>query len=229
MLLAIFIGFALLSFIVSSRLKSKFNKYSQVGLSMSGAEVAKRMLENNGIYDVTIRPVEGSLTDHYNPTDKTVNLSHDVYYGRSVSAAAVAAHETGHAIQHATAYSWLQLRTALVPLQNVSAKILNVIFIVMFAGAFLLPNLMPMTLALQIIVAAYAIFALFAVVTLPVEINASQRAIAWLTNTGIIVGETREQARDALKWAAYTYVVAALSAIATLLYYVMMLVGRNDD
>lgn len=229
MLLAIFIGFALLSFIVSSRLKSKFNKYSQVGLSMSGAEVAKRMLENNGIYDVTIRPFEGSLTDHYNPTDKTVNLSHDVYYGRSVSAAAVAAHETGHAIQHATAYSWLQLRTALVPLQNVSAKILNVIFIVMFAGAFLLPNLMPMTLALQIIVAAYAIFALFAVVTLPVEINASQRAIAWLTNTGIIVGETREQARDALKWAAYTYVVAALSAIATLLYYVMMLVGRNDD
>lgn len=229
MLLAIFIGFALLSFIVSSRLKSKFNKYSQVGLSMSGAEVAKRMLENNGIYDVTIRPVEGSLTDHYNPTDKTVNLSHDVYYGRSVSAVAVAAHETGHAIQHATAYSWLQLRTALVPLQNVSAKILNVIFIVMFAGAFLLPNLMPMTLALQIIVAAYAIFALFAVVTLPVEINASQRAIAWLTNTGIIVGETREQARDALKWAAYTYVVAALSAIATLLYYVMMLVGRNDD
>lgn len=229
MLLAIFIGFALLSFIVSSRLKSKFNKYSQVGLSMSGAEVAKRMLENNGIYDVTIRPVEGSLTDHYNPTDKTVNLSHDVYYGRSVSAAAVAAHETGHAIQHATAYSWLQLRTALVPLQNVSAKILNVIFIVMFAGAFLLPNLMPMTLALQIIVAAYAIFALFAVVTLPVEINASQCAIAWLTNTGIIVGETREQARDALKWAAYTYVVAALSAIATLLYYVMMLVGRNDD
>lgn len=229
MLLAIFIGFALLSFIVSSRLKSKFNKYSQVGLSMSGAEVAKRMLENNGIYDVTIRPVEGSLTDHYNPTDKTVNLSHDVYYGRSVSAAAVAAHETGHAIQHATAYSWLQLRTALVPLQNVSAKILNVIFIVMFAGAFLLPNLMPMTLALQIIVAAYAVFALFAVVTLPVEINASQRAIAWLTDTGIIVGETREQARDALKWAAYTYVVAALSAIATLLYYVMMLVGRNDD
>lgn len=229
MLLAIFIGFALLSFIVSSRLKSKFNKYSQVGLSMSGAEVAKRMLENNGIYDVTIRPVEGSLTDHYNPTDKTVNLSHDVYYGRSVSAAAVAAHETGHAIQHATAYSWLQLRTALVPLQNVSAKILNVIFIVMFAGAFLLPNLMPMTLALQIIVVAYAVFALFAVVTLPVEINASQRAIAWLTNSGIIVGETREQARDALKWAAYTYVVAALSAIATLLYYVMMLVGRNDD
>ena len=226
MLLAIFIGFALLSFIVSSRLKSKFNKYSQVGLSMSGAEVAKRMLENNGIYDVTIRPVEGSLTDHYNPTDKTVNLSHDVYYGRSVSAAAVAAHETGHAIQHATAYSWLQLRTALVPLQNVSAKILNVIFIVMFAGAFLLPNLMPMTLALQIIVAAYAIFALFAVVTLPVEINASQRAIAWLTGSGIIVGETREQARNALKWAAYTYVVAALGSLATLLYYIGL--SRRD-
>lgn len=228
-MLVIFITFALLSFFVSNRLKSKFDKYSQVGLSMSGAEVAKRMLQDNGIYDVTIRPVDGTLTDHYNPTDKTVNLSKDVYYGQSVSAAAVAAHETGHAIQHATAYSMLELRTALVPLQNISSKILNIIFIAMFAGAIFLPNIMPMELALQIIVAAYAIFALFAVVTLPVEINASQRAIAWLTGSGIIAGETREQARDALKWAAYTYVVAALSAIATLLYYVMLLVGRQDD
>lgn len=228
-MLVIFITFALLSFFVSSRLKSKFKKYSEVGLPMSGAEVAKRMLQDNGIYDVTIRPVEGSLTDHYNPTDKSINLSNDVYYGQSVSAAAVAAHETGHAIQHATAYSMLELRTALVPLQNVSAKILNVIFIVMFAGAIFLPNLMPMQLALQIIVAAYAVFTLFAIVTLPVEINASQRAIAWLTNSGVIAGQTREQAKDALKWAAYTYVVAALSAIATLLYYVMMLVGQRDE
>lgn len=229
MMLVIFITFALLSFFVSSRLKSKFKKYSEVGLPMSGAEVAKRMLQDNGIYDVTIRPVEGSLTDHYNPTDKSINLSNDVYYGQSVSAAAVAAHETGHAIQHATAYSMLELRTALVPLQNVSAKILNVIFIAMFAGAIFLPNLMPMQLALQIIVAAYAVFTLFAIVTLPVEINASQRAIAWLTNSGVIAGQTREQAKDALKWAAYTYVVAALSAIATLLYYVMMLVGQRDE
>lgn len=228
-MLVIFITFALLSFFVSSRLKSKFKKYSEVGLPMSGAEVAKRMLQDNGIYDVTIRPVEGSLTDHYNPTDKSINLSNDVYYGQSVSAAAVAAHETGHAIQHATAYSMLELRTALVPLQNVSAKILNVIFIAMFAGAIFLPNLMPMQLALQIIVAAYAVFTLFAIVTLPVEINASQRAIAWLTNSGVIAGQTREQAKDALKWAAYTYVVAALSAIATLLYYVMMLVGQRDE
>lgn len=228
-MLVIFITFALLSFFVSSRLKSKFKKYSEVGLPMSGAEVAKRMLQDNGIYDVSIRPVEGSLTDHYNPTDKSINLSNDVYYGQSVSAAAVAAHETGHAIQHATAYSMLELRTALVPLQNVSAKILNVIFIAMFAGAIFLPNLMPMQLALQIIVAAYAVFTLFAIVTLPVEINASQRAIAWLTNSGVIAGQTREQAKDALKWAAYTYVVAALSAIATLLYYVMMLVGQRDE
>lgn len=228
-LLVIFIGFAILSYFVSSRLKSKFAKYSQVGVSMTGAEAAERMLRDNGIYDVTIRPVDGSLTDHYNPSDKSINLSHDVYYGRSVSAVAVAAHETGHAVQHATAYSMLEFRTALVPLQNVSSKILNIIFIVMFLGSFILPGVLPMTLALQIIVAAYSIFTLFAVVTLPVEINASQRAVAWLTSTGIVVGQTREQAKDALKWAAYTYVVAAVSAIATLLYYVMMLVGRSDD
>lgn len=227
-LIALIIVFGLLSYIVSNRLKSKFEKYQQMTVCMSGAEAAQKMLHDNGIYDVTIRPTEGSLTDHYNPTDKTINLSNDVFYGRNVSAVAVAAHETGHAVQHATAYGPLELRTMLVPLQNVSAKILNVIFWLMLIGSFILQGALPYTLALQIIIAAYAIFTLFAFVTLPVEINASQRAVAWLTSAGIVGGETREYAIDALKWAAYTYVVAALSSLATLLYYIWQLVGRRD-
>lgn len=228
-MLVLFIIFALASWIVSNRLKSKFEKYQSVGVSMSGAEAAQKMLHDNGIYDVTIRPTEGTLSDHYNPTDKTINLSQDVFYGRNVSAVAVAAHETGHAVQHATAYSMLELRTMLVPLQNVSSKIINVIFWIMFLGAFLLPNLIPYNIALLIIIAAYTIFTAFAFVTLPVEINASKRAVAWLTNTGIVYGETRENAIDALKWAAYTYVVAALSSLATLLYYIWIFVGRSRD
>ncbi len=227
-MLLIFIVFALLSWIVSSNLKSRFKEYQQSPLSRSGAEVAAQMLRDNGILDVTIRSTKGTLTDHYNPTDKTINLSEDVYYGRNVAAAAVAAHETGHALQHADSYAFLQLRTALVPLQNVSAKIINAIFIMMFFGAFLLPNVLSMELALQIIVAGYAVFTLFAFVTLPVEINASQRAIAWLTDRGVIAGQTRSQACTALRWAAYTYVVAALSSLATLLYYVMLLTNRRD-
>ena len=228
MLWIIFIAFALLSLIVSTTLKSKMKRYAQKPLSLSGADVARRMLNDNGIYDVVIKPTEGVLTDHYNPTDKTINLSKDVYYGANVAAAAIAAHETGHAIQHADAYAPLQLRTMLVPVQNLSATILNIIFIAMFAGAFFLPNIFPMRLALQIIIVAYGIFTIFAFITLPVEINASQRAIKWLTDSRIIEGETREQARDGLKWAAYTYVVAALSALATLLYYVMLLADRRD-
>lgn len=195
---------------------------------MSGAEVARKMLNDNGIYDVQICSVDGTLTDHYNPSNKTINLSKEVYYGYSVSSAAVAAHETGHAIQHANSYAPLQMRSALVPIQNVSSTILNIVFIALFVGAIFLPNLVPYTLALQIIVAAYAIFTLFAFITLPVEINASRRAVAWLTNSGIVAGESREYARDALKWAAYTYVVAALSALATLIYYALQLVGRDD-
>lgn len=228
-MLILFIVFALLSWIVSNRLKSKFEKYQNVGVTMSGAEAAQKMLHDNGIYDVTIRPTEGTLTDHYNPTDKTINLSNNVYYGRNVSAVAVAAHETGHAVQHATAYSMLELRTTLVPLQNVSSKVINVIFWVMFLGAFILPNLIPYNLAMLVIIAAYTIFTVFAFVTLPVEINASKRAVAWLTNAGIVSGETRENAIDALKWAAYTYVVAALSALATLLYYIWLFLGRSRD
>ncbi len=229
-LFLIFIFFALLSWLVSARLKSRFKKYSEVPLAggLAGNEVAERMLQSNGIRNVRVISVEGQLTDHYNPADRTINLSHDVYYGRNVAAAAVAAHETGHAIQHYQSYAFLEFRSALVPLQNVSAKVLNVIFIAMFVGAFLLPGLMPMKLALQIIIAAYAIFTLFAFVTLPVEIDASRRALAWLNTSGVTSGQAHEQAKDALKWAAYTYVVAALSALATLVYYIMIYTSRRD-
>lgn len=230
MLWVIFGAFAILSWVVSSRLKSKFKKYSQIPLPLSGAEVAAKMLRDNGVNDVTIRPVDGTLTDFYNPSDKTVNLSSDVYASRTVAAAAVAAHETGHALQHAQGYKAMALRTALVPLQNVSATILNVIFIGMFALAFIMPNLMPYTLALKIIIGCYAVFTLFSFVTLGVEIDASRRAVNWLTESGIIAaGETRDGAVDALKWAAYTYLVAALSSLATLLYYVLQLVGSERD
>ena len=230
MLWVIFGAFALLSWIVSSRLKSKFKKYSQIPLLYTGAEISAMMLRQNGVNNVTIRPTDGSLTDFYNPADRTVNLSTDVYASRTVAAAAVAAHETGHALQHAQGYKAMALRTALVPIQNFSSTILNVVFIGMFALSFLMPQLMPYTLALKIIIGCYAVFTLFAFVTLGVEIDASQRAINWLTASGIIVaGETRDGAVDALKWAAYTYLVAALSSLATLLYYILQLVGRSDD
>lgn len=186
------------------------------------------MLQSSGIRNVSVISVEGQLTDHYNPANRTINLSHDVFYGRNVSAAAVAAHETGHAIQHYQSYAFLEFRSALVPLQNVSAKILNVIFIAMFVGAIFLPGIMPMGLALQIIIAAYSMFTLFAFVTLPVEIDASRRALAWLNSSGITTGQAQEQAKDALRWAAYTYVVAALSALATLVYYIMIYTSRRD-
>ncbi len=218
------------SLIVSGRLKSKFKKYSKVPINygLTGKEVAEKMLRDNGIYDVQVISVAGQLTDHYNPSTKTVNLSQEVYYGQSVSAAAVAAHECGHAVQHATAYTWLNLRTALVPLQNVSAKVLNTIFIMMFLGAFILPTLIPMQLAFLIIIAAYSVFTLFAIITLPVEFDASRRALVWLNGAGITGYGTHEKAQDALKWAAYTYVVAALASIATLLYYVMLFMGSRD-
>jgi Zn-dependent membrane protease YugP len=230
MYLIIFAVFMIASLIVSRRLKSKFRKYSQVPINggLTGRDVAEKMLRENGIYDVQVISVAGQLTDHYNPTTKTVNLSEEVYHGRSVSSAAVAAHECGHAVQHANAYSWLQMRSALVPLQNVSAKVLNTIFIIMFAGAFILPTLIPMNLAFLVIIAAYSVFTLFALVTLPVEFDASNRALVWLSGAGITSYGTHEKAEDALKWAAYTYVVAALSSVATLLYYVMMFMGSRD-
>jgi hypothetical protein len=230
MLWIIFGFFFVLSLIAGNRLKAKFREYSKIPVAngMSGAEIAQKMLNDNGVYDVKITSVDGQLTDHYNPMTKTVNLSRDVYTGRSVAAAAVAAHEVGHAIQHAHGYAWLQLRTALVPIQNISATIMNVIFIGMFLGAFLLGNLIPMQTALVIIVAAYGVFTVFAFITLPVEFDASSRALAWLGTSGITTYHTHDKAQNALRWAASTYVIAAISSLATLLYYVSLLTGSDD-
>lgn len=223
-------AFMLLSWIVSAQLKSRFRRYSQIPVNygVTGRDVAEKMLRENGINDVSVVSVQGQLTDHYNPLDKTINLSHDVYYGNSVAAAAVAAHETGHAIQHATAYAPLKFRSSLVPIQNVSAKVMNMVFLAMFLGAAFLPRLISFDLALLVIIVCYGIFTLFAFVTLPVEINASQRALAWLSNSNVTGYDTAPQAKDALKWAAYTYVVAALSSLAMLLYYVFLFLGRRD-
>lgn len=229
-LLVIFLGFMLLSWIVSSRLKSKFKAYSKIPVSygLTGRDVAEKMLRDNGIRDVKIISVPGQLTDHYNPSTKTVNLSPEVYSGQSVSSAAVAAHECGHAVQHAVGYAPLEMRSALVPIQNVSAKVLNAIFIVLMLGGFMLPQFIPYSIALQIIIACYAVFTLFAFITLPVEINATQRALVWLNSSGVVTGVVHDKAKDALKWAAYTYVVAALSSLVTLLYYVMLFLGSRD-
>ncbi|MDG5799520.1 zinc metallopeptidase [Marinilabiliaceae bacterium ANBcel2] len=229
-LFVIFIVFMLASWIVSSQLKSRFKKYSRTPVAggVSGREIAEKMLSDNGISNVKVISVSGKLTDHYNPVNKTVNLSPEVYQGRNVAAAAVSAHECGHAIQHANAYAPLQLRSALVPLQNVSAKLMNFVFIMMFMGAFMLPNIISFDLALLIIIGCYSVFTLFAFITLPVEINATQRALAWLNTSGITGGRSHQEAKDALKWAAYTYVVAALSALATLAYYLMIFMARRD-
>ena len=222
--------FMLFSWIVSAQLKSRFRRYSQIPVNygMTGKDVAEKMLHDNGINDVSVVSAQGELSDNYNPMNKTVNLSQDVYYGKSVSAAAVAAHECGHAIQHATAYAPLRMRTALVPVQTISSKIMNFIFIAMFFGAFVFQSIFSFQTALIVIIACYAIFTLFALITLPVEINASQRALAWLNNANITGYDTHPQAKDALKWAAYTYVVAALSSLAMLLYYIFLFMGRRD-
>jgi len=224
----ILIGFMLLSWIISATLKSKFRKYSQVPMNygMTGKDVAEKMLKDNGIYDVQVISVEGELTDHYNPANKTVNLSRDVYYGNHVSAGAVAAHECGHAVQHANAYTWLNLRTSLVPLQNVSATIMNAIFMIMFFGSIFIHGIFP--IALPIIIFCYFIFTIFAFITLPVEINASNRALIWLNSAGITSYETHPKAQDALRWAAYTYVVAALGSLAMLMYWIMVYLGSRD-
>jgi hypothetical protein len=222
--------FVLLSWIVGAQLKSRFRKYSKipVNFGMTGKDVAERMLHENGIYDVKVIATDGQLSDNYNPVNKTVNLSNDVYSGSNISAAAVAAHECGHAIQHSQAYAPLKLRTALVPVQNVSAKVMNFLFMAMIFGAFAFQRIFPVETALIIIIACYAVFTLVALVTLPVEINASQRAIAWLSNSSVTGYNTLPQAKDALKWAAYTYVIAALSSLAMLLYYIFLFMGRRD-
>jgi len=222
--------FMLLGWLVSSRLKNKFKKYSEIRLTkdLTGAEIARLMLADSGISDVQVISVEGQLTDHYNPSNKTVNLSHDVYHGRNAAATAVAAHECGHAVQHAKAYSWLQFRSAMVPIQNISAKVINFVFLGMMFGAYFLQGIFSMDLALMVIIACYGVFALFALVTLPVEFDASKRALAWVETRGIVTRQEHEMAKDALNSAAMTYVVAAIGAVTMLLYYVMIFLGRRD-
>lgn len=231
MLFVIIIVFMIASMIVSTRLKNKFKKYSQIPLSigLTGREIAELMLTDHGIHDVSVISVEGRLTDHYNPANKTVNLSKDVYHGRSSAAAAVAAHECGHAIQHATAYSFLQFRSAMVPIQNVSARIINVVFMMMFFGTIFLPRIIPFNIAILVIIGCYTVFTLFAFITLPVEFDASKRALVWVQNRNIVNSGEYDMAKDALNTAAQTYVIAALSALATLLYWVMIFLGSSRD
>jgi uncharacterized protein len=221
---AIFIGFMILSWIISLTLKSKFKKYSKIPLEngMSGKEVAEKMLRDNGIYDVKIESVPGQLTDHYNPVNKTINLSQDVYNGRSVASAAVAAHEIGHAVQHAKAYAWLGFRSSLVPVVSFTSKYVQWILLI----GILVVQRFPALLLFGIILFAFT--TIFSFITLPVEINASKRALAWLSTSGITTFENHSKAEDALRWAAYTYVIAALGSLATLLYYLMIYLGARD-
>ena len=213
----------LLSWLASSRLKSKFEKYSKLQLrnGMSGAEIAEKMLADHGITDVKVISTPGSLTDHYNPANKTVNLSDVVYNERNAAAAAVAAHEVGHAVQHAQAYSWLTMRSKLVPIVSLSSKVVQWILL---AGIILI-NVFPGLLLIGIVV--FAATTLFSVVTLPVEYDASNRALAWLENKNMLTREEHAGAKDALKWAARTYLVAAIGSIGTLLYYVMIYMNRR--
>jgi uncharacterized protein len=229
MIWIIFIGFMIISYAVSSKLKSKFKKYSQIPLTanLTGAQVAEAMLRDHGITDARVVSVEGRLTDHYNPADRTVNLSPDVYHGRSAAAVAVAAHECGHAVQHATAYSMLEFRSAMVPVQNASGKILNIVVLLSIFGGALLANL-PYEFIGILIVGTYSVLTLFSVVTLPVEFDASKRALAWIDKRGIVTSTEYDMAKDALKWAAMTYIVAALASIVTLLYYATMFFGGRD-
>lgn len=226
----ILVVFGIISFAISRRLKNKFKKYAQIPLSsnLSGKEVAERMLADNGIYDVQVVSHQGSLTDHYNPATRTVNLSEPVFFGKNAASAAIAAHECGHAVQHAKAYRPLEMRSALVPIQNASAKIMNFIFMAMLFGAIMLPSMIDFNLALLIIIACYTVFTLFAFITLPVEFDASKRALQWIDSRGIVNSQEHGMAKDALKWAAMTYVVAAIGSLVTLLYYIFMFLGGRD-
>ena len=217
--------FMAIGWMVQSRLKSKFEKYSQTPISsdLSGEEIAKKMLRDNAIYDVKVICVEGQLTDHYNPADKTVNLSQGVYYGKNAAAAAVSAHECGHAVQHATAYSMLQLRSTLVPVVSVASGWMHWILL----AGILTINTFPSLLLIGICL--FAATTLFSLVTLPVEFDASNRALAWLESSGVSNAQEHDNAKDALWWAAMTYVVAAIASIATLLYYIMIYMGGRRD
>ncbi len=217
----LFLGIALASWIVSYSLKRKFERYSKESLSMSGRDVAEKMLRDHGINDVKITCIKGQLTDHYNPSTQTVNLSEDVYYGSNVAAAAVAAHECGHAVQHATAYAPLKMRSALVPVVSFASQWMTWILLAGMLTVETFPQLLMVGIAL------FATTTLFSFITLPVEVNASQRAVNWLQEAGITDRETTEMASDALHSAAYTYVVAALSSLATLVYYILLLLGGS--
>ena len=216
------IGAMILSLIIQQMLKSRFNRYSIVGINLSGAEIARKMLADNGIHDVEVTCVPGTLTDHYNPSTKTVNLSEAVYGQRNIAAAAVAAHECGHVIQHAKGYAPLKMRSALVPIVSFAS---NTVQWVLLLGVLLIaitPALLWAGIAL------FALTTLFSFITLPVEINASRRAVAWLENAGITTYETKPMASEALMWAAGTYVIAAISSLGTLLYYISIAMSRRD-
>ena len=218
-------GTMLLSFLVSSMLKRRFAEYSQIPLRVTGAQVAEMMLKQNGITDVRVIHVDGQLTDHYDPLNKTVNLSESVYHMNSVAAAAVAAHECGHALQHKEAYAWLGLRSKMVPIVSISSQIMNVVMLLGVFGAFALGNGM----FLWIIVAVLAVTAAFSLVTLPVEFDASRRALAWIERSGLATNIEHERAKNALFWAAMTYVAAAIGSISMLMYYVLQLMGARRD
>ena len=221
----IFIGVAVISWLVQWNLQRKFKKYSQIinSSGLTGAEVAMKMLHDNGLYDVQVTHVEGQLTDHYNPTNKTVNLSEGVYNSNSIMAAAVAAHECGHAVQHARAYAPLSMRSQLVPIVTFASQWVTWVIL---AGIFLL-EVFPQVLFVGILL--FAVTTLFSFITLPVEIDASRRALVWLNSSGMTNYTNHEYAKDALKSAAYTYVVAALGSLATLIYYIMIFMGRSRD
>jgi len=227
--LILIIPVLLLSMFVQWRFRNKFSMYAEMQLSsgLSGKEVAERMLHDNGIYDVKVMSTEGQLTDHYNPTDKTVNLSTDVYYSRSVAAAAVAAHECGHAVQQAKSYNWLQLRSSMVPVVSISSNLLQWVLLI----GVLLIGFTGNPIVLAVGVVGLALVTIFSIITLPVEFDASNRALAWLKNNNGVMQTQEEnaQAKDALWWAAMTYVVAAVGALANLLYYASMLFGRSRD
>lgn len=220
----IFIGIAIISWLVQYNLKRKFDKYSKIGIAngMTGREIALKMLHDNGIYDVKVIHTPGQLTDHYNPINKTVNLSEEVYSSNSVMAAAVAAHECGHAVQHAKMYAPLKMRSALVPIVSFSSSIVQWVIL----GGIILINTFPALLLIGIIL--FATTTLFSFITLPVEIDASKRALVWLSASGITNSYNHNNAEDALRSAAYTYVVAALGSLATLIYYIMIFLGRKD-
>ena len=218
----------LVSMYVSNKLKSKFKKYSEIKLQngLSGREIAEKMLADNGILDVKVTSVSGMLTDHYNPANKTVNLSEGVYNQRNAAAAAVAAHECGHAVQHATAYSWLTMRSKIVPIVNVASGLSQ--WVIMGGIALSFSSAMGQMVMLAGI-AIYGVMALFSVITLPVEYDASNRALAWLENKNMLTREEHAGAKDALKWAARTYLVAAIGALSTLVYFIGRYLSSNND